>query len=44
MFSWFTKNPANNMNGMINTGVRVTANYLSAKMVPKMRAYPDDAL
>jgi hypothetical protein len=27
-----TKNPANNMNGIISTGVKVTATYLSLKL------------
>ena len=39
-----TKNPAKSMKGIISTGVRVTASYLSEKMVPKMSAYPPLAL
>jgi len=38
MFSWFTKNPAKSMKGMIRTGVKVTASYLSEKIVPRMSA------
>lgn len=38
MLLWFTKKPAKSMNGMIRTGVRVTANCLSAKRVEMMRA------
>jgi len=32
------------MKGMIKTGVRVTASYLSEIVVPRMRAYPPLAL
>jgi hypothetical protein len=38
ILSWFTKKPANNMNGMIRIGVRVTANCLSANRVEMMSA------
>jgi hypothetical protein len=31
------------MNGMIKTGVKVTANYLSEKKVPMINEYPEDA-
>jgi len=31
------------MNGMIRTGVRVTASYLSEKKVPIIKEYPEDA-
>ncbi len=44
MLFQLTKNPANNMKGIISTGVSVTASCLSAKIVPKMRAYPAEAL
>lgn len=44
MLSWFTKKPANSMNGIIKTGVNVTANYLSAKRVDIIRAYEPAAL
>ena len=44
MLSWFTKNPANSMNGMISTGVRVTANCLSAKVTPRISEQPPEAL
>ena len=43
MLLWFTKKPANSMNGMIRIGVRVTAICLSAKRVEMIRAY-DPAL
>ena len=38
MLFWLTKKPANNMNGMISTGVRVTASCLSEKIVDMIRA------
>jgi hypothetical protein len=38
MLSWLTKNPANNMKGIIRTGVRVTASYLSEKIDEIIRA------
>lgn len=38
MLFWFTKKPAKSMKGMMRTGVRVTANYLSEKIVPRIRA------
>ena len=40
----FTKNPAKSVNGMIRTGVNVTATCLSAKRVPITKAYPAAAL
>jgi hypothetical protein len=39
-----TKNPAKSINGIIRTGVRVTANCLSENIVPIINAYPDEAL
>lgn len=39
MLSWLTKNPANSMKGMMRTGVRVTASYLSEKRVLITNAY-----
>jgi effector-binding domain-containing protein len=41
---WFTKNPAKSINGIIRTGVSVTASCLSENIVPIIKAYPDDAL
>ena len=36
MLSWLTKNPAKSIKGIMRTGVRVTANYLSEKVVLMM--------
>ena len=38
MLFWFTKKPAKSMNGMMRTGVSVTASCLSEKIVPRMSA------
>ena len=35
-----TKKPAKSMNGIISTGVRVTANYLSEKLAEMISEYP----
>jgi len=35
-----TKNPAKSMNGIISTGVRVTASYLSEKLAEMINEYP----
>lgn len=35
-----TKNPAKSMNGMISTGVSVTASYLSEKLQEMIKEYP----
>jgi len=44
MLFWFTKKPANSMKGIISTGVRVTASYLSEMREEMMREYPVAAL
>ena len=37
-----TKKPANNMNGIMSTGVNVTANCLSLNEAEMMSEYPDE--
>ena len=44
MLSVDTKNPAKSMNGMISTGVRVTASYLSENDAEIIREYSELAL
>ena len=44
MLSEDTKKPAKSINGMIKTGVRVTASCLSEKEAEMIREYPLEAL
>jgi len=44
MLSELTKNPAKSMNGMMRTGVNVTASYLSENDAEIIKEYPELAL